>query len=376
MTRRAAIFTSEFPPYPGGIATYTFEIANAAKSVGLEPIVFAPVTPPSEQVNTTFEVRYTTPNYYRHHHALRSFFDATKILNKEPFDYVVAANLNFVIPISLVRSPAKKLAIVHGTDARSRLIGYINSFTPFRPYKAFDWIVANSEFTKTQLLRSNSMVSHDHVLVAPLGVSDYWRAPVRSEEVNKLTERFNIPSDRLIVLSVGRIERRKGLLQAVLAISRLPKEFRNQLTYLIAGREVDPSYAKDLAVAIHNSDADIRTIGVVTQDELRALYHRADILAHTATSDGVAVEGFGLVMLEAAACGLPSLATRVDAIPEVVNDGTTGVLVEDGNAEEISARIVAILQGTLPVKGMAIDCKEHAAAFTWENCARRTFRFE
>jgi hypothetical protein len=90
MTSRAAIFTSEFPPYPGGIATYTFEIASAVRKLGIDPVVFAPKMPAHEQVPTEYEVIYCTPSYYRHYHAAQSYVDAARRLRRRTYDFVVA----------------------------------------------------------------------------------------------------------------------------------------------------------------------------------------------------------------------------------------------------------------------------------------------
>jgi phosphatidylinositol alpha-1,6-mannosyltransferase len=373
MTSRAAIFTSEFPPYPGGIATYTFEIASAARKLGLEPVVFAPIMAAGLPVPTEYEVIYCTPSYYRHYHVAKSYVDATRRLRERRFDFVVAANLNFLVPLALIRTSAKKIAVIHGTDAQSRLIAYINALTPLRPYNAFDWVAANSHFSKKLLLRHNPSVAERQVVVANLGVSDYWRAPQSAQDIEALTARFSIAPDHVLLVSVGRIERRKGMAQAIAAISSLPTHLRCRLTYLIVGRTVDHAYAKELAAAIDASGADIRLTGAIAKDELRALYHRGHLLMHTATADTSAVEGFGLVFLEAAACGLPTLATRVDAIPEVVRDNVTGFLVDDRDIRAIANKIAEVLQNRAMCQHMPANCRAYSATFSWERCARITF---
>jgi phosphatidyl-myo-inositol dimannoside synthase len=373
MSCSVAIFTSEFPPYPGGIGTYTFEIATAALRLGLKPVVFAPFTPPADRVDTEYEVNYCAPAVYRHSHMLQLFFMAARIVRRRRFDIVVAADLNNLIPLSALRTSARTIAVIHGTDAKSKLIRYINALTPFRPYKAFDLVASNSNFSRSLLLRNNPTISHSQAVVAPLGVSEYWRTLLSVEDIRRLTARFSIEPSRSLLLSVGRIEPRKGVMQAVSAIARLPPDLRKGVTYLIAGRTVNAGYAEDVAATIRAAGADVRLVGKVAKEELRALYHRADLLVHTATADPTAVEGFGLVILEAAACGLPALATRVDAIPEVVRDGITGILTEDGELDDIAGRLAAVIQEPSLARGMSAGCKAHAAAFTWERCARITF---
>jgi phosphatidylinositol alpha-1,6-mannosyltransferase len=305
---------------------------------------------------------------------VKSFLDATRLIRKQRYDFVVAANLNFLVPLALVRTAAKKIAMIHGTDAQSRMVACINALTPLRPYNAFDWIAANSSFSKKLLLKHNPSVAEDRVVVTHLGVSEYWRAQPSPQDVDRLVARFFVDPDRLLLLSVGRIERRKGLAQAIAAIATLPPHLRGRLTYVIVGHTVDHDYAKELATAIAASGADIRLTGVISKDELRALYHRAHLLMHTATANPSAVEGFGLVVLEAAACGLPTLATRVDAIPEVVRDNETGFLVDDRDIQAIAGKIAEVMQNRAAVQHMQAGCRAYSATFTWERCARITFR--
>jgi phosphatidylinositol alpha-1,6-mannosyltransferase len=150
-------------------------------------------------------------------------------------------------------------------------------------------------------------------------------------------------------------------------------DLRCRLSYLIVGRTVDHAYAKELAAGIETSGADIRLTGAIAKDELRALYHRAHLLMHTATADASAVEGFGLVFLEAAACGLPTLATRVDAIPEVVRDNVSGFLLDDRDTQAIANKIAEVLQNMVMLRDLPGSCRAHSATFTWERCARVTF---
>jgi glycosyltransferase involved in cell wall biosynthesis len=72
--------------------------------------------------------------------------------------------------------------------------------------------------------------------------------------------------------------------------------------------------------------------------EIRGWLERADVFVHTSRW-----EGFGLVLLEAMLAGLPVAATRVSAVPEVVADGETGLLVEPGDAEALAAALDTLL---------------------------------
>ncbi len=370
MGLKIAIFTSEFVPYPGGIATYTYEFAAAAKGLGHEPIVYAPNISPADEVPAAFKVVRNQPRQYRHIDVpgmtVRS---ALAVLQTRP-DILIAADLPNVLALSPIPFSGRKLAIVHGTDVKSKLIGYLNKYTPFRPFNAFDSVYSNSLFTKKTMLEHNPSVPAERIFVAPLGVDNFWRAEISQQDLAPLLNRFSLVPDRFLMLSVGRIEPRKGVSQSIEAISRIPVDLRKRITYLVAGRTIEKDYAGTLAQMISASDADIRMVGEVSKEELRALYHAADLFLHTATADRFRAEGFGLVLVEAAACGLPALATRVDAIPEVIRKGKSGVLVDDGDIDAIVCNITKFMTNPGILREMATSSKLHADLFTWRRCAQ------
>jgi phosphatidylinositol alpha-1,6-mannosyltransferase len=219
------------------------------------------------------------------------------------------------------------------------------------------------------MLAHNPLVTADKVRLAPLGVDDYWKRSLASWRVDDLVARHLRGARKTIALSVARLEPRKGLLQAMQAIAALPKRVRDNVTYVIAGRPIETDYAGRLRQLAAQTDADIRILGEVTRDEIRALYQTAGLFIHTATKDRFRAEGFGLVLLEAAAGGLPCIATRVDAIPEVVVDGITGLLFDDADVAGISGGIARLI-GDPALRGrLAAASRDHAASFTWDRCA-------
>jgi phosphatidylinositol alpha-1,6-mannosyltransferase len=363
-----AMFSCEFPPYPGGIATYASEIASALVRLGHRPVVFAP--------------RYRTGSFHAPYPVIRCFPESYKHaklpwnvsvvavqLMRASFDTVMAVDLPSVLALAAVPTKARKIAIVHGTDVKSRIVGHINRYLPRSPFNAFQRVYANSAFTRDVMLSHNPLVTADKVRLAPLGVDEFWKRAFAPQLVDDLLARFLANSRNTIALSVARLEPRKGLVQAMEAIAALPKRVRESVTYIIAGRPVEEAYAEALRQKAGQIDADIRILGEVTRDEIRALYQSADLFVHTATSDRYRAEGFGLVLLEAAANGLPCIATRVDAIPEVVADGVSGLLFDDGDVTGISGGIASLIRDTALRARLSAGSRDNAAKFTWDRCA-------
>jgi phosphatidylinositol alpha-1,6-mannosyltransferase len=83
------------------------------------------------------------------------------------------------------------------------------------------------------------------------------------------------------------------------------------------------------------------------------------------------VEGFGLVFLEAAACGLPSVGGRSGGIPEAIEEGRTGWLVDPRDPRAIAASIIDLLRSPERLRRASEDCLRTAPERTWERAADR-----
>ena len=136
-----------------------------------------------------------------------------------------------------------------------------------------------------------------------------------------------VPEGARIVLSTSRLTRQKGVDVAVQALSFLPDD----VVLVVLGEGPERSSLSTLA----------RELGVESRiflpgrvPDVTAWLRRADVYAQPARW-----EGFGLAVLEAMVCGLPVVATNVSSLPELVADGTTGVLVEPDDAQALAAGI-------------------------------------
>jgi phosphatidylinositol alpha-1,6-mannosyltransferase len=372
VSNRIAIFTCEYPPYPGGIATYTREVARAALKIGHVPVVYVFVDR-GDLPDDGFEIVRLKPDVYSHARLPQLTVQAARVLAKRNFDIVFAADLENLIALSPISTRADKRAAVHGTDVRSRMLTRYFSTPLFRPLNWYQHIFANSKFTQHCLLEAHPYLESERVRTVALGVNDYWREPVSKGEIDGVLKKYEIKDDRFVAISVGRLEPRKGIHQAIEALRHLPPEIRASIVYLVVGRKMEGQYQLLLQSAAEKSGVDVRFLGILPADDIRALYQRAQILLHTATRDPRRVEGFGLTVVESAACGLPALVTRVDALPEVIKDNVTGFIVEDRDTAALSERIRSIFENSSTLQKMKTACRSQAKCFSWERCARVLF---
>ncbi len=115
------------------------------------------------------------------------------------------------------------------------------------------------------------------------------------------------------------------------------------VVYVIAGSgpELDSLQRLRKALRLEHS---VFFIGRVASDELRSYYNTCDVFVLPAREAHEDVEGFGIVFLEAAACGKPSIGTRTGGIPDAIIDGKTGILVDPDAPDQLAEAVIKILR--------------------------------
>jgi colanic acid/amylovoran biosynthesis glycosyltransferase len=179
-------------------------------------------------------------------------------------------------------------------------------------------VVCNSDFTRAQLMKLVGREEWDKLQVVRCGI-----------DARGFSSQRKRPTGPLQVLTVGRLVPGKGhalLLEALYALRARGVEV--EATFVGDGpdRRGLESLTRELMLQRH-----VRFAGAVGQDELPAWYAQANAFCLPTLA-----EGLGVVLLEAMAAGLPVVSTRVMGVPEVVEDGATGLLVSPGRVDELA----------------------------------------
>ncbi|HEX8855775.1 MAG TPA: glycosyltransferase family 4 protein [Thermoleophilaceae bacterium] len=177
------------------------------------------------------------------------------------------------------------------------------------------------------------------------------------------------------VLFVGRLTPHKGVDRLIRA---LPE--RAELTIVgTAGHDPNPperDYPQLLRKLAHGRP--VRFLGAVPDDELAHLYRQAAVVALPSVDltcygrhIGI-VELLGLAALEAMASGTPVVCSRIGGLPEIVDDGITGVLVEPGDLDGLRAALDELLRDRALAVRLGRNARDRALErFTWDSCATR-----
>jgi glycosyltransferase involved in cell wall biosynthesis len=198
-------------------------------------------------------------------------------------------------------------------------------------------IITLSEYTKREVL-SLSKALERKIEVIPGGVDTSRFAPaVDKKKVRKL---LGIKEPKFIILTVRRLHPRMGLLNLIESI-RLIKKHSSLVQLLIIGegplRENLMKYIKETAL-----QEKVKLLGKVNDDLLPRYYQAADLFIIPTFE----LEGFGLVILEALASGLPVIGTRVGAIPELLTKLEGWEMVSTGSPEDLAEKIEKIIHRT------------------------------
>jgi colanic acid/amylovoran biosynthesis glycosyltransferase len=194
-------------------------------------------------------------------------------------------------------------------------------------FKRGDRFTANTLFTKKQVEQLGCPADKIEIIHESLDIEKF---PFCEK---KLTDH-----ERVYLLTIGRLVKKKGHRYALAALARVVKKFPN-ITYTIAG---DGPLRNELEQETVNLGLERQVVfqGAVDADEAQRLYARSHLfMLPSITTENLDREGQALVLQEAQACGLPVLSTLHNGIPEGVCDGESGFLVPEKDVETLVERL-------------------------------------
>jgi D-inositol-3-phosphate glycosyltransferase len=238
-----------------------------------------------------------------------------------------------------------------------------------------DLLVANTRVEAHELV-AHYAADPDRVAVVEPGV-DLWRfapPPAGTEAAVRQAarRRFGLPPDGHVVAFVGRIQPLKApdvLLRAAAALRRQDPQVARRLTLVIVGGPSGsglerPTALIELAGRLGLGDA-VRFLPPQAGGALADLYRAADLVAVPSFN-----ESFGLVALEAQACGTPVVAAAVGGLVTAVRDGRSGVLVDGHDPTDWARVLGGLLAEPARRAVLARGAVEHARQFSWDRTAK------
>jgi phosphatidylinositol alpha-mannosyltransferase len=197
--------------------------------------------------------------------------------------------------------------------------------------------------------------------VIPNGI-DYARFATRLQPIDRFED------DRLDVLFVGRLEKRKGLEHLLRAWPAVRQEMPKARLLVVGGGRRLETYRRWVR---EHGWSEVHFIGHVSQDDLVRYYQTSDVFCAPSTGQ----ESFGIVLLEAMAAGRAIVASRIPGYAEVLEDGAEGLLVEPRSSAALATGLLRLLRDADLRRAMGERGQVKAAAFDWSHVAGRILSF-
>lgn len=230
-----------------------------------------------------------------------------------------------------------------------------------------DWVIANSEFTRDELIKMEVNPARITLIYPGVDVVRFRPGLACAD----LRQSVNVKSNGKLILSVGRLSRRKGFDQVIQALPALV-DAGLDVQYALIGIGEDQDYLLNL-VRVHGVADRVHLLGHVSADELPRWYNACDVFAMPNREINGDTEGFGMVFIEAAACGKPAIAGQAGGTGAAVLDQVTGLRIPGDSLDHVTTALVSIL--TNPDLAQRLGHQGYIRAmneFAWIKVASKT----
>jgi glycosyltransferase involved in cell wall biosynthesis len=225
-----------------------------------------------------------------------------------------------------------------------------------RNLKCFKYMTAVSDSIRSELIEI--LEKDENIRLVPNGV---WTSAFKHQfDIQQVKEKYKIPNDSIVIISIGRNAPVKGFQFSLKAIANL-LELGYNVSYVVVGRDMMSLAEMARSLRILNC---LIMPGELDPKEVAKLLHVSDIYISSSF-----IESFGLSTLEAMSAGLPCIVTNVAGSKDLVSS-EYGILVEPRNSEQMTNAIKFIIDNHDVRKRMGIKARLEAQKYDWPKVAR------
>ena len=228
----------------------------------------------------------------------------------------------------------KVIVLAHGTEIpKENNFRYLKKIRVKKSYQKANIILANSQYTKDLMIASVD-IDHKKIFIVHPGIDVYYDKISRKDKINTLRI---VKNSFPILITLARIEKRKGHEYVIKAVAKIKKDFPKVL-YLIAGKG---PYLKNIQELVKELklENNVKFLGWVTEPEKSVLLEKSDIFIMTPVVFRESVEGFGMAFLDASFHKVAVIGSRSGGVIDAIKDNYTGLLCEPENIDDITKKI-------------------------------------
>jgi N-acetyl-alpha-D-glucosaminyl L-malate synthase BshA len=249
--------------------------------------------------------------------------------------YAIPHSVSALLARQMLAARGRRLPFVttlHGTDIT--LVGLDRSYLPITRYaiQESDGVTCISNYLKEETVKHFGITKPIEVVPNFVNCDEY--APIKDEAARAEARRKLAAPDEAILMHLSNFRPVKRVVDVVKVFALVAREMPSQL--FLVGDGPDRSAAEWLA---HDLQIHEKVHFMGKQERVNELLPLADLMVMPSE-----LESFGLAALEAMACKVPSIATRVGGVTELIDDGVTGLLYPVGNVEDMAAGAVSLLK--------------------------------
>ena len=351
---RIVIYTFEFLPFSGGIATYCHELACGLSALGHHVTVVAPGSEQFKLGESPYRIEWIRSSRARVFLMVNGVRTLRRTVKSHRPDVVLATDQYALISLSLFGASIRvtSVPIIHGSE----ILRHSNDLTLLRRIVAWNMkrfygdrslVICVSAYSRSLFLSKFAIVAN-RVVVVHNGMKDRFNPDIdRGDQVRR---QWRILESTTVLLTLARLVPRKGQDVIIRALSRVIEK-HGEIVYMCAGTG---SYKETLVRLAHDHGVQNHVIftGRVPEEQKYSYYNACDLFVMVSRQHENAVEGFGLSFLEAWHASKPVLGGRHGGVPEVIEDGVDGRLVDADCVESVADVIVSMVRAPSELREM------------------------
>jgi phosphatidylinositol alpha-1,6-mannosyltransferase len=370
--RKILFVTHNFPPLSGGIAVYSQEICRGLAAAGVEVRVLTPVGGKEAATDPYRVIRFYEPGILGKMRRAAICRSLVLELKRNRPDLIFLASLHpYGLFVRILADSAGVPYVVgtHGSDVWRLIRGASGrGFFAWQGRRTLRGAVR--VFSVSRYIAGLALDLAPGIrdpIILPNGVDTTLFQPGESTRAYWTAKSGIELENRFVICTVAALSRSKNHATALQAVASLIRRKKN-VAYLIAGK--GPLEA-ELQALVRRLDlqSHVAFLGNVDHSSVASLLRSCDLFL--LPSSKLQGEGYGIAFLEAGACGVPAIGGDTGGIPEVIEDGETGFLVNPEDPGEIAQRIELLIENEALRRTMSHKARARAEVQTWEAAARR-----